>query len=119
MVLVDTSVWVAHLRGSEPTLKALLEQGKVASHPFVIGELACGHLTQRKQILALLQALPQALTASHDEALRFLELHGLMGRGLGLVDIHLLASARLTLVALWTMDLKLRDAAEDIGVAFR
>ncbi len=118
MVLVDTSVWVTHFREGEAGLKALLEEGKVVCHPFVIGELACGSLANRTKILALLQALPQAIVADHKEFLRFVEIHRLAGAGLGYVDVHLLASGRLTSVCLWTMDAKLRDAARTLGIAF-
>lgn len=119
MVLVDTSVWVTHFRRGEDALKALLEEGKVACHPCIIGELACGNLANRTEILGLLQALPQATVAEHEEVLRFLEINRLMGAGLGYVDVHLLASARLTSVHLWTEDAKLHDAAEKLGIAFR
>jgi hypothetical protein len=118
MVLVDTSVWVTHLRRGENALKALLEEGKVACHPYIIGELACGNLTNRAEILGLLQALPQATVAEHEEVLRFVDIHRLMGVGLGYVDVHLLASARLTLIPLWTEDARLHDAAEKLGIAF-
>jgi predicted nucleic acid-binding protein len=119
MVLVDTSVWVSHFRRGEANLMRLLEGGKVACHPFIIGELACGNLVNRTKILELLQALPEALVASHEEVMRFLELNRLMGIGLGYIDVHLLASARLTIAPLWTMDAKLRGAAEKLGIAFR
>jgi len=119
MVLVDTSVWVTHFRKREDGLKALLEEGKVACHPCIIGELACGNLANRTEILRLLQALPQATVAEHEEVLRFLEINRLMGIGLGYVDVHLLASARLSSVHLWTEDARLRGAAEKLGVAFR
>lgn len=119
MVLADTSVWVSHFRMGEPGLRALLEEGKVVSHPFIIGELACGNIANRKEILGLLQSLPQALVADHEEVMSFLELHGLMGIGLGYIDVHLLASARLTLAPLWTLDAKLRAVAEKLGISFR
>jgi predicted nucleic acid-binding protein len=118
MVLVDTSVWVAHLRRGEDGLKVLLEEGKVACHPYIIGELACGTLANRTEILGLLQALPQGTVAEHDEVLRFLEINRLTGAGLGYIGVHLLASARLTSVLLWTKDAKLHDAAEKLGIAF-
>jgi len=118
MVLVDTSVWVAHLRRGEVGLKALLEEGKVACHPFIIGELACGNLANRKETLGLLRSLPQSPVATHEEVLRFLELRGLVGIGLGYVDVHLLASACLSLVPIWTRDAKLREAAKKIGISY-
>jgi predicted nucleic acid-binding protein len=118
MVLVDTSVWVAHLRRGEVELSALLEEGKVACHPYIIGELACGNLANRKEILGLLQSLPQSPAVSHEEVLRFLELRGLVGIGLGCVDVHLLASACLSFIPIWTLDAKLREAAKKIGISF-
>lgn len=118
MVLVDTSVWVTHFRRGEDALKALLEEGKVACHPCIIGELACGNLANRTEILGLLQALPQATVAEHEEVLRFLEINRLMGVGLGYVDVHLLASARLTLIPLWTKDTRLREVAGRLDILF-
>ena len=115
MTLVDTSVWVDHLRRGVPRLAALLEEGRVLCHPFVVGELACGHLGQRDQVLRLLGTLPQAPAASHDEALRLLRTHGLHGQGLGWIDVHLLASALLGRCALWTRDKHLAAAAARLG----
>jgi predicted nucleic acid-binding protein len=112
-VLVDTSVWVTHLRKGDARLAALLEEGLVATHPFVIGELACGSLAKRTEILSLLRALPSVQTAEHDEVLLFLEKRQLMGRGLGWVDVHLLASAVLSGVAVWTLDKPLARACEE------
>jgi predicted nucleic acid-binding protein len=106
-MLVDTSVWVDHLRRRNATLVALLEEAQVWTHAFVIGELACGNLAQRDKMLSALTTLPQAPVASHDEVLAFLETHLLMGRGLGWVDIHLLASAKLGRLRFWTLDKRL------------
>jgi len=106
-MLVDTSVWVDHLRRRNVTLVGLLEQGQVWTHAFVVGELACGNLAQRNKVLSSLTALPHAPVASHDEALAFLEAHRLMGRGLGWVDLHLLASAKLGKLPFWTLDKRL------------
>lgn len=116
MTLVDTSVWVDHLRRGVPRLAALLEEGSVLCHPFVAGELACGHLGQRDRVLGLLATLPQAPTASHDETLRLLRAHSLHGQGLGWIDVHLLASALLGHSALWTRDRRLAAAALRLGV---
>jgi predicted nucleic acid-binding protein len=110
-MLVDTSVWVDHLRRRNATLVALLEQTQVWTHTFVVGELACGNLAQRDKVLSALTALPQATVASHDEVLAFLESHRLMGRGLGWVDMHLLASARLAKLSFWTLDKRLASVA--------
>jgi hypothetical protein len=119
MILVDTSVWVAHLRHGTTGLEALLDDGRVLCHPFIIGELACGNLSNRSEILSLLQALPSALRAEHKELLDFIESHRLMGKGLGYIDVHLLASALLTNVPLWTLDRKLRDVSAEMGLAVK
>jgi hypothetical protein len=118
MVLVDTSIWVDHLSRGNPRLEALLMEALVACHPFVVGELACGTLQNRAGILSLLGSLPQAPVISHKEFLHFIELHALAGLGIGFVDIHLLASARLSDMPLWTADKRLSRAAEDLGLAF-
>jgi predicted nucleic acid-binding protein len=117
MVLVDTSVWVDHLRQGVALLDDLLTSGQVATHPFVIGELACGNLKNRKEILALLSNLPSLQLASHEEALHFIESHSLHGSGVGWMDVHLLASASLSHVPIWTRDDKLRKAAVKLGIA--
>lgn len=118
MVLVDTSVWVAHLRYGDAHLRELLQDGLVACHPFVVGELACGNLQRRQEILTLLQALPGARVAAGDEILEFIQQRRLTGRGIGLVDVHLLASAVLTAIPLWSADRRLRDVAIGLGVAY-
>jgi predicted nucleic acid-binding protein len=111
MVLVDTSVWVSHFRDTAPRLRALLKNGDVICHPFIVGELACGNLQNRKEILALLQALPSAEVAEHDEVMKFIEQHLLMRRGLGYIDVHLLASALLSGCLFWTKDKRLQETA--------
>ena len=118
MVLVDTSVWVAHLRNGSIGLDALLLKGDVVSHPFIIGELACGNLENRSEILALLNALPMATQGEHEEMMQFIENHNLMGRGLGFIDMHLLVSATLNEAALWTLDKSLNQAASKLGLAY-
>jgi predicted nucleic acid-binding protein len=115
-MLVDTSVWIEHLRRSDPALVALLHDGKVECHPFIIGELAAGSLHRRSEMLRLLAALPGVPLAEHHEALAFLEAHDLMGRGLGWVDVHLLASAKLGGTPLWTYDRRLREARRHAAV---
>lgn len=95
----------------------LLERELVLCHPFVIGELACGTLRRRDEVLSLLSALPQAPLASHDEALLLLERRGLAGRGIGWIDLHLLASAMLGNARLWTLDRRLGAVAKAIGVS--
>lgn len=120
MILADTSVWVDHFRRGDAQLAGLLERGAVLIHPFVVGEIACGSLSDRSSILELLEDLPAAVVAETEEVLAFIERHVLHGKGLGYVDAHLLASAVLTEGAsLWTRDKRLRIAAEDLGRAYR
>ena len=114
MTLVDTSIWVDHLRQGSPRLESLLQDNQVITHPWVIGELACGTLKNRAEILALLQTLPEAQVPDHEEVLLFLESHKLFGRGLGWVDVNLLASAQLTGCHLWTADVPLQKAASTL-----
>jgi predicted nucleic acid-binding protein len=116
MVLTDTSVWIAHFRQTEPALLGLLGNTSVLMHPVVLGELACGNLEQRDYLLKTLALIPQALTASDEEAMACIHLHKLWGRGIGWNDVHILASARLTGCRLWTLDLRLRRAAASAGV---
>ena len=117
MILVDTSVWVEHLRHGLPRLATLLQGGEVLIHPWVIGELACGNLRNRQQILELLQGLPMATVASDAEVLLLIEGDRLMGRGIGYVDAHLLASARLSHCRLWTQDRRMAAVAQEQGLA--
>ena len=117
MILVDTSVWIDHLRKGHRGLVALLEAGEVLVHPFVAGELACASLRNRAAFLALLEALPGATVATHDEAMRFLETHRLAARGLGYVDVHLLATAHLDRCRLLTLDRRLAREAARLRVA--
>jgi len=119
MILVDTSVWIDHLRRREPALEKQLETGSVFIHPVVIGELACGNLNQRKTILGLLKDLPAAEAATDEETLLYVEKQSLMGRGIGYIDVHLLASATLSFAWLWTRDKRLHTVAESIGIAWQ
>ncbi|MHC4796571.1 MAG: type II toxin-antitoxin system VapC family toxin, partial [Planctomycetota bacterium] len=116
--LVDTSVWIAHFRAGDSRLKSLLEEGQVVCHEFIIGEIACGNLRNRKEILSLLDDLPRAETAEPQEVLEFIDNHRLHGKGLGDIDMHLLASAILTEVPLWTLDNKLRQVAAKFKVDY-
>jgi len=118
MVLVDTSVWVDHLRYGNPRLASLLEEGEVFCHPFVIGELACGHLPDRARTLRRLSDLPRTCLAGQDEVMGIIETHQLMSLGIGFIDVHLVASARLSGIPVWTRDLSLKKAAAKLGVLF-
>ena len=115
-MLVDTSVWVDHLRRRNVRFAEQLEALQVWTHPFVIGELACGNLTRRNDVLASLEALPCAPVVDHQEALAFVEAHHLNGRGLGWIDMHLLASARIARLAFWTLDKRLAAVARDLAL---
>ena len=117
MILVDTSVWVNHLRHGDDELAALLRAGEVACHTFVTGELACGNIRNRAELLALLSTLPHLPKAEDAEVIEFIGQHRLMGKGLGLIDIHLLASCVIAGIGLWTRDGKLRQAASIVGLA--
>lgn len=117
MILVDTSVWVDHLRAPDETLTGLLEGSRVLAHPFVIGELALGCLRERDLVIGALQDLPQATVATDNEVLRFIGQHRLFGLGIGYVDAHLLAAVRLTSGAsLWTRDKRLIRPATLLGL---
>lgn len=117
MVLVDTSVWVSHLRHRERGLESLLTDASVMTHDFIIGELACGHLKSRSEILSLLEALPSVPIVSHEEILLFIDHHSLDRQGLGLIDVHLLASAKLANIPLWTLDQRLNHAAAKLKLS--
>ena len=119
MVLVDTSVWIDHFRSKNTRFASLLEGNEVVIHPFVLGELACGNLANRKEIIALLHALPVVTKVEDDELLLFLERYALMGRGVGLIDVHLLASCHLDGCFLWTKDKRLNGIASVMGIEFR
>jgi len=116
VILVDTSVWIDHLRRGNERLRDLLEEGSVLCHPFVVGELACGHLKNRDEILALLDALPEARVADQHEVLHVIHRHRLYARRLGWVDAHLLASALLNRSRLWTLDKPLNKAARALRI---
>lgn len=119
MILVDTSVWVDHLRVGDPLLARLLDRGDTLGHPWVTGELALGHLRGRSEVLRLLEQLPQATVATAAELLEFTNRRGLFGLGIGYVDAQLLAATMLTHNArLWTRDRRLRSAAEHLGALY-
>jgi len=120
MILVDTSVWVDHLRSNNPVLTTLLEQNRVVMHPMVLGELACGNLQNRQELLHLWQRLESLQTVNHDEALYFIEQGKLMGKGIGYVDVHLLASVALVgSTKLWTRDKRLTHIAVTLNFAWK
>lgn len=116
MILVDTSVWIDHLRRGDAALAAALESGRVLMHPFVLGELACGKLENRAELLRLLAELPAARTATDAEALEFIGRHALMARAIGYIDVHLLASTALEGARLWTRDKPLVKVATDLAL---
>lgn len=118
MILADTSVWIDHFKKANKTFIELLEDGKIAIHPFVIGELACGNLKNRKQILELLDDLPKVELADHQEVLELIVNKELMGKGIGWIDAHLLASALISGTGLWTGDRRLRTIAAALQVLF-
>lgn len=117
MTLVDTSVWIDHFRSENSSLSSLLEDGAVLTHPFVIGELACGALRNRRRILSDLAELPQANTASDDEVLQLVERRSLWGKGIGWIDCHLIGAAILSDCTLWTLDAALQRVVADLRLA--
>jgi predicted nucleic acid-binding protein len=119
VILVDTSVWVDHLRVGNRQLQSLLESAEVLVHPFIVGELACGTLRHREEVLTYLQALPEAQAAEHEEVMRVVEHERLYGRGIGWIDAHLLTSARLSDAVFWTLDKRLSRVASALALAFR
>ena len=119
MVLVDTSVWVSHFRDGNIELANLLNEGRVLCHPLIVGELACGNLKDRAAILSFLQLLPMSIEVEHEEILSFIENNRLMGKGMGYVDVHMIASAILTGVPIWTLDKKLAQAADGLRIKYK
>jgi predicted nucleic acid-binding protein len=120
MILADTSVWIDHLRQTDEMLVSMLNSAQVVMHPMIIGELACGNLKNRAILLDLLKKLPAVQPAQNDEVLYFIEHNQLMGRGIGFVDAHLLASLALgSHIVLWTRDKRLDCAAKHLGLAFQ
>jgi len=117
LILVDTSVWVDHLRRRNATLAMRLDAGEVVCHPFVLGELSLGTLRQPDRILGLLSELPMASVVSHDDVLALVERARLAGRGIGWVDVHLIASALLGRLRLWTLDRRLTVVADTLDVS--
>lgn len=116
MVLVDTSIWIAHFKSEQEDLVALLEEGAVLTHPMIIGEISCGAMKHRKEIIQLMLRLPQAEILAMTEALSFIEDHQCYGKGIGWVDVHLLASAMLCSATLWSRDKSLMKLAKQLGL---
>lgn len=119
MVLVDTSVWVSHLRDGNTEMAALLNNGNVLCHPLIVGELACGNLKDRAVILSFLKLLPMCIEAEHEEVLSFIENNRIMGKGIGYADAQLVASSVLTGVPIWTLDKKLAQVADSLHVKYK
>lgn len=117
MILVDTSVWVEHLKIGDPDLVHLLNDGQVLGHPFVLAELALGGLRNRKDVMAAMAGLPQSVVATHEEVMTMIDSRRLWGRGVGFVDAHLLASAALSGARLWTRDRGLAAVAATLDLA--
>ncbi len=117
MILVDTSVWIEHLRTGKSGLDAALNDGEVLTHPLVLGELSCGNIANRREVLELMYDLPLAKEASHEEAMALIDGRRLMGRGVGYIDVHLLAATAITpLARLWTFDRRLAKIAGELGI---
>ncbi len=116
MILADTSVWIDHFRSADPRLTEMLYQNLVTMHPWVVGELACGNLRDRKKTLSFLRELPSASVVSGDEVLELIERHKLMGKGIGLIDTQLIASAAIDSHELWTNDLRQLRIAQSLGI---
>jgi predicted nucleic acid-binding protein len=117
VILLDTSIWIDHLRASDATAEALLQSRQVLLHPFIVGELALGNLRQRDVILGSLQTMPQAIVATDDEVFHLISTNRLFGLGIGYVDAHLIAATRLTAGArFWTRDKRLLSVAERLGL---
>jgi predicted nucleic acid-binding protein len=118
LILADSSIWVDHFRSRNPNLVALAWQEVLCCHPAVIGELACGHIADREKNLALMKGLRRAPIAEDEDVLHLIETHNLMGRGVGYIDMQLLASAKMLPGLIWTRDRRLREAAQSLGVSY-
>ena len=118
LILVDTSVWIKHLREGNQNLSQLLEQGLVASHPFIIGEIACGDIKNRYEIISLINDLPSTDVLDHSDIMEFIENRKIMNKGIGYIDVHLLGSALVSETPLWTLDKALRKIAIQLAVGY-
>jgi len=117
-ILVDTSVWIKHLREGDKNLVTLLEKGLVACHPFIIGELACGDIKNRHEIIMLLNDLPSTEILDHHDIMEFIEYRKIMNKSIGYVDVHLLASALVSETPLWTFDKALKKVANQLSIEY-
>jgi hypothetical protein len=117
MILADTSVWIDHFRLGNNRLETLLKEDQIVCHPFIIGELACGNLKNRQEIIRMLELLPQGTIAGHNEVLYFIDKHRIQGSGIGWIDAHLLASCYLTGCTIWTLDKSLSKIAKNIKIS--
>ena len=118
MILADTSIWIRHFRSANDVLSKELLRGRIATHRFIIGELACGNLPERQQTLRYFSHLPMATTCLDKEAMFLIERHNLMGKGIGYIDAHLLASAMINGLTLWTADRRLQEIAHSFNIGF-
>ena len=118
MILADTSIWIRHFREGEPKLSALLADGVIAMHPFILGELACGSLKSRAEVLAHMKTLPPLPMADDEEVLYLIDHHRLMAKGLGYIDMHLLSAVKMNAFRLWTIDRRLAAAADGLGIGY-
>lgn len=118
LILADTSVWIKHFREGQVHLSSLLEQGLIACHPYIIGELACGSLKNRAEIISLLEALPKVKVLEHAEVMEFIETQKLMNLGIGYVDTHLLGASLLSDTQLWTYDKSLIKVAKALNTNY-
>jgi predicted nucleic acid-binding protein len=117
VILADTSVWIDHLRGTDGALRAQLQEARISTHPFVIAELALGNIKDRPRTLAELEMLPNVEVAQLSEVRRMIDVHRLYGKGIGLIDAHLIASTLITAgTQLWTRDKRLRNIAEALEI---
>ena len=117
-ILVDTSVWIKHLREGDQNLTQLLEQGLVACHPFIIGEIACGGIKNRHEIIDLLNDLPSTEILDHSDIIDFIENRKIMNKGIGYIDVHLLGSALVSDTPIWTFDKALKKMAFQLSVGY-
>ena len=118
MVLVDTSVWIDFLRNGNEKLNALLSEGQVLIHPLIVGELSCGNINNRVQFLSLINDLEILPEATHSEVLSFIENNRVYSKGVGYFDLHILCSALISNVHLWTLDKRLEKIAQNHNAAF-